>query len=136
MAASPTEDKEAILTAIRSAYSKLIGKEFTGVYENTANLYKSETPREIIRIEDEEMSQALTAILQMDNKNADGREVVWKAITRNWFDGVYGTRLWCESVEPEVRHGQQQYVIKEVESVKGDFDLGYKVITNVRVEIL
>ena len=68
----------------------------------------------------------------MDNKKSDGKEVVWKAITQ----GVYGTRLWCESVEPEVRHGRQQYVIKEVESVKGDFDLGYKVVTNVRVEIL
>ena len=137
-------DMETISTRIVNAYTRLQGIKFTGVYESTRNLSGTRINRHIIRIDmddadtvNETLRRVLHDILEMDN--AEGGEVVWKAITRSSFDDVYGTRLWCVSVQPEENlmpgNQPQEFQITNVDALQGNFH-SYNVIINVRVQIL
>ena len=125
------ESNGSIFEEVKSSYSTLKGKVFSGIFEDTVKLHDS---RKVIRVNESEkkMIKDLTSILDMDDGD---REMIWKAITQYTYNGIYGTRLWC-NVKSKTKPGRlswQNYRIINCSVKRGHFDKGYEAIVDVHV---
>ena len=95
-----------LLSEICKKYHTIKGIPFNGIYENDATLLGD---RSIVLVTDDHVCSVLQEILDMDKKDR-----IWKGITAG-----PEIKLWTNvgNFEPHVK---RQYMITDIEKVKGD----------------